>query len=49
MLIDDPSLYLADFGVTIVAGAVTGLGILDMPSEILLDNQIVSTDYTVTC
>ena len=49
MLIDDPSIYLADFGVTIVAGAVTGLGILDMPSEILLDNQIVSTDYTVTC
>ena len=49
MLIDDPSIYLADFGVTIVAGAVTGLGILDMPSEILLDNQIISTDYTVTC
>ena len=49
MLIDDPSIYLADFGVTVTAGAVTGTGILDMPSEILLDKQIISTDYTVTC
>lgn len=49
MLTDDPSLYLADFGVTITAGAVTGTGILDMPSEILVDNQIISTEYTVTC
>ena len=49
MLIDDPSIYLADFGVTVTAGAVTGTGILDMPSEILLDNQIISTEYTVTC
>ena len=49
MLTDDPSLYLVDFGVTITAGAVTGTGILDMPSEILVDNQIISTEYTVTC
>lgn len=49
MLTDDPNIYLADFGVTVTAGSVTGMGILDMPSEILLDNQIISTDYTVTC
>ena len=49
MLIDDPSLYLADFGVSLTAGAISGMGILDMPSEILLDNQIISTEYTVTC
>ena len=49
MLTDDPSIYLADFGVTVTAGAVTGTGILDMPSESLLDNQRLSTDYTVTC
>lgn len=49
MLTDDPSIYLADFGVTVTAGGVTGTGILDMPSEILLDNQIISTEYTVTC
>ena len=49
MLTDDPSIYLADFGVTVTAGATSGTGILDMPSEILLDNQIISTEYTVTC
>ena len=49
MLTDDPSIYLADFGVSLTAGAVSGMGILDMPSEILLDNQIISTEYTVTC
>ena len=49
MLTDDPSIYLADFGVTVNAGDVSGRGILDMPSEILLDNQVISTEYTVTC
>jgi hypothetical protein len=49
LLADDPSLYLADFGVSVVAGDVTGLGILDMPSEIILDNQVITTDYTLTC
>lgn len=49
MLADDSSLYLADFGVSVVAGDVTGLGILDMPSEIILDNQVITTDYTLTC
>ena len=49
MLTDDPSIYLADFGVSLTAGAISGMGILDMPSEILLDNQIISTEYTVTC
>jgi len=49
MLADDSSLYLADFGVSVVAGDVTGLGILDMPSEVILDNQVITTDYTLTC
>lgn len=49
MLADDSSLYLADFGVSVVAGNVTGLGILDMPSEVILDNQVITTDYTLTC
>lgn len=49
MLTDDSSLYLADFGVSVVAGNVTGLGILDMPSEVILDNQVITTDYTLTC
>lgn len=49
MLVDDSSLYLADFGVDVVAGDTTGLGILDMPSEVILDNQVITTDYTLTC
>ena len=48
-LLDDPTIYLADFGVDVVAGATTGLGILDMPSEVVIDNQIITTDYVLTC
>jgi len=40
--------FLDDFGVTCVAGAVTALGILDMPSQVLLSDAILSTDYTLT-
>lgn len=49
MLTEDTSLYLADFGVDVVAGTTTGKGILDMPSELIVDGQIISTDYTLTC
>lgn len=40
--------FLDDFGVTCTAGAVTALGILDMPSQVLLNDAILSTDYTLT-
>jgi hypothetical protein len=49
MLSDDTSLFLHDFGVTVTAGAVSGLGILDMPSEVIIDGQVLSTEYTLTC
>lgn len=49
MITEDPTLYLADFGVDVVAGSITGKGILDMPSELIVDGQIISTDYTLTC
>lgn len=49
MITEDTALYLADFGIEVVAGTVTGLGILDMPSELIVDGQIISTDYTLTC
>lgn len=45
---EDPSLFLADFGVTVTSGAVTGLGILDMPSQVLAGDMVLSTDYTLT-
>ena len=40
--------FLADFGVTVTAGAVSTLGILDMPMEVLAGDQVLSTDYTLT-
>lgn len=49
MIDDDATIFLSDFGVSVVAGAVNGLGILDMPSEIIIDGQVLSTDYTLTC
>jgi hypothetical protein len=49
MITEDTALYLADFGIDVVAGAVTGLGILDMPSELIVDGQVISTEYTLTC
>jgi len=49
VIIDDPAIYLPDFGVTVVSGAISGLGIFDLPSEMIIDNQIISTDYSLTC
>ena len=49
MIVDDPAIYMADFGVTVVSGAISGVGIFDMPSEMIIDNQIITNDYTLTC
>lgn len=46
---EDLDLFLADFGVAVAAGAVSGVGILDMPSEIVADGVVLSTDYKLTC
>lgn len=45
---EDLDLFLTDFGVAVVSGAVAGLGILDMPSEIVADGVVLTTDYKVT-
>lgn len=45
---EDLSIFLADFGVSCTADAVTANGILDMPSQILSDGMVLSTDYTLT-
>jgi len=45
---EDLDIFLADFGVSCTAGAVTANGILDMPSQILSDGMVLSTDYTLT-
>ena len=48
MITEDLDIFLADFGVSCTAGAVTANGILDMPSQILSDGMVLSTDYTLT-
>jgi hypothetical protein len=47
-LTEDLSLFLADFGVTVTSGAVTGLGILDMPSQVVAGDMVITTDYRLT-
>jgi hypothetical protein len=46
---EDLDLFLADFGVSVTSGGVSGIGILDMPSEIVADGVVLTTDYKVTC
>ena len=41
--------FLADFGVSVTAGAVSGLGLLDMPGELVADGMIITTDYSLRC
>lgn len=40
--------FFEDFGVSCTAGAVTALGILDMPSQMLAGEMVLSTDYVLT-
>jgi hypothetical protein len=49
--VEDLSVFLDsdEFAVLVTAGAVTGLGILDMPSEIIADGVVLTTDYKLTC
>jgi hypothetical protein len=48
-LTEDLGIFLDDFGVSCTAGAVTALGILDMPTQVLAGDMVLSTDYTLTC
>lgn len=45
---EDLSIFLNDFGVTCTSGAVSALGLFDMPSQILAGDMVLSTDYTLT-
>ena len=45
---EDLDIFLADFGVSCTAGAGSALGILDMPSQVLAGDMVLSTDYTLT-
>lgn len=48
MITEDLDLFLEDFGVTCTSGAVTALGILDMPSQVVADGMVLTTDYKLT-
>jgi hypothetical protein len=48
-LTENLDVFLADFGVSVVAGAVSGVGILDMPGELVADGMIITTDYSLRC
>jgi hypothetical protein len=48
-LTEDLAVFLDDFGVSCTAGAITALGILDMPTQVVAGEMVLSTDYTLTC
>jgi hypothetical protein len=39
---------LADFGSSVTAGAVVGLGVMDRASQIIMNEQVVTVDYAIT-
>jgi hypothetical protein len=45
---EDLAVFLDDFGVSCTAGAITALGILDMPTQVVAGEMVLSTDYTLT-
>lgn len=45
--VEDPTVFLDDFGVTVTAGAVSGLGIFDMPGEYVAGDMVISTEYSL--
>ena len=47
-LTEDLDTFLADFGVTCTSGATTAKGLLDMPSQVISDGMVLTTDYTLT-
>jgi hypothetical protein len=38
---------LSDFGSSVTAGAVVGLGIMDRASQIIMNDQVVTVDYAL--
>jgi hypothetical protein len=40
--------FLADFGVPVEFGLISGTGILDMPAQMISDGMVITTDYKLT-
>ena len=45
---EDLTVFLNDFGVSCTAGAISALGILDMPSQVISGDLVLTTDYSLT-
>jgi len=43
----DIDLFLADFGVPITAGAISGMGIYDKDSEIIISGDVVRLNHSI--
>lgn len=48
MITESPAVFLRDFGVPVTDGTTTSVGILDMPTEVIADGMVLSTDYQLT-
>lgn len=48
MFTESLDLFLQDFGVPCSSGSVQGVGILDMPTQVISDGMVLSTDYMLT-
>lgn len=46
---EDLTLYLSDHGVSVTAGAVSGLGIFEQPGELALGGEMLLIDYAIRC
>lgn len=44
----ETDVFLKDFGLPVVWGSRSGLGILDAPSEIIAGGMVLTTDYQLT-
>lgn len=45
---EDLDLFLADFGVPVQVGGNQGIGILDVPAQVIADGMVLTTDYELT-
>lgn len=45
---EDLAGFLSDFGVPVVFGATTALGILDEPTEVIAGGMVLTVDYQLT-
>ncbi len=48
MITENLDVFLADFGVSVTAGAITGVGLFDMPTQVIADGMVLTSDYTLT-